>query len=112
MVSLIALSSLLLSVTVSFSVAFADESQKRIEDLEKQIKELKQKVEKMENTLTRSNGFMIVANVTCDIHTPFDGDFTATELSETAARQSVTDKCLQKLSDKSRCLPQFVICKK
>jgi uncharacterized protein (DUF342 family) len=112
MVFLIKLASLLLSVSVSFSVAFADESQKRIEDLEKQIKELKQKVEKMENTLTRSNGFMIVANVTCDINTPFDGSFTATELSETAARQSVTDKCLQKLSDKSRCLPQFVVCKK
>ncbi len=96
----------------SFTLVFADESQKRVEELEKQIKELKQKVEKMENTLTRSNGFMIVANVTCDIHTPFDGDFTATELSETAARQSVTDKCLQKVPDKSRCLPQFITCKK
>ncbi len=100
------------SFLFSTSSAFADDSQKRIEELEKQIKELKQKVEKMENTLTRSNGFMIVANVTCDIHTPFDGDFTATELSETAARQSVTKQCTDKLSDKSRCLPQFVTCKK
>ena len=102
----------LLSLIITSSSAFADDSQKRIEELEKQLKELKQKVEKMENTLTKSNGFMIVANVTCDIHTPFDGDFTATELSETAARQSVIKQCTDKLSDKSRCLPQFVICKK
>jgi hypothetical protein len=105
---LLTVSGLILSMTC----AFADNSQKRIEDLEKQVKELSQKVERMENTLTRSNGFMIVANVTCDIHTPFDGVFTATELSETAARQSVTKQCTDKLSDKSRCLPQFVTCKK
>lgn len=101
-----------LSVLLFSIGAFAEDSQKRIEDLEKQLKNLQQKVEKMENTLTRSNGFMIVANVTCDIHTPFDGDFTATELSETAARQSVMKQCTDKLSDKSRCLPQFVTCKK
>jgi hypothetical protein len=95
-----------------WTLASADDSQKRIEALENQVKELKQKVEKMENTLTRSNGFMIVANVTCDIRTPFDGEFTATELSETAARQSVAEKCLQKVPDKSRCLPQFITCKK
>lgn len=96
------------------SLAFANDAalQKRVEDMEKQLKGLKEKVEKMENTLTKSNGFMIVSNVSCDIKTPFNGEFTATELSETAARRSVIEKCEQKVPDKTQCLPQFVQCKK
>ncbi len=96
------------------SVGLANEAalQKRVEDMEKQLKGLKDKVEKMENTLTKSNGFMIVSNVSCDIKTPFDGEFTATELSESAARRSVIEKCEQKVPDKTQCLPQFVQCKK
>ena len=87
-------------------------TQKRLDEMEKQLKNLKDKVEKMESTLTKSNGFMIVANVSCDIKTPFDGEFTATELSESAARQAVIEKCKQKVPDKTQCLPQFVQCKK
>jgi hypothetical protein len=97
-----------------FQTALAQDAntQKRLEDMEKQLKSLKEKVEKMENTLTKSNGFMIVANVSCEIQTPFDGTFEATELSETAARNSVTEKCKQKVPDKTQCLPQFVKCRK
>lgn len=96
------------------ALCFADDAalQKRMEEMEKQIKGLQQKVEKMENTLTKSNGFMIVANVSCDIKTPFNGEFNATELSETAARRAVIEKCEQKVPDKTQCLPQFVQCKK
>lgn len=94
------------------SLSFADSAQDRLDGMESELKNLKARVEKMESTLTRSNGFMIVANVTCDIKTPFDGNYTATELSETAARTSVMDKCKQKVPDKTQCLPQFVQCKK
>lgn len=92
--------------------SFAQSDQKRLDDMEKKLKTLSEKVEKLENTLTKSNGFMIVANVTCDIKTPFNGEFTATELSESAARSSVMEKCQQKVPDKTQCLPQFVTCKK
>lgn len=87
-------------------------TQKRLDDMEKQLKTLKDKVDKMESTLTKSNGFMIVANVSCDIKTPFDGEFNATELSESAARLAVIEKCKQKVPDKTQCLPQFVQCRK
>ncbi len=106
---------LLFTGMILFSLAtFAQEAstQKRLDEMEKQLKTLKDKVEKMESTLTKSNGFMIVANVSCDIKTPFDGEFTATELSETAARSAVIEKCKQKVPDKTQCLPQFIQCKK
>ncbi|MBY0383567.1 hypothetical protein K2X05_00275 [bacterium] len=92
--------------------SFAQSDQKRLDEMENKLKTLSEKVEKLEKTLTKSNGFMIVANVNCTIKTPFDGEFTATELSESAARSSVTEKCQQKVPDKTQCLPQFVVCKK
>ena len=87
-------------------------SNKRMDALEAQVKALQEKVDKMESVLNKPGGLNIMANVSCEIHTPFDGDYVATELSETAARNSVMEQCRQKLSDKTQCLPQFVKCKK
>lgn len=103
---------LVLLISLMSHSGFAQNDQKRLDDMEKKLKTLSEKVEKLENTLTKSNGFMIVANVNCTIKTPFDGEFTATELSESAARSSVMEKCQQKVPDKTQCLPQFVVCKK
>lgn len=99
-------------VCITTLSSWAQSDQKRLDEMEKKLKTLSEKVEKLESTLTKSNGFMIVANVNCTIKTPFDGEFTATELSENAARSSVMEKCQQKVPDKTQCLPQFVSCKK
>ena len=84
----------------------------RVDELEKSVATLQDKVQKMESTLMKGGGFMITANYTCELSTPFDGDYTATELSEQAARTSVLDQCQTKARDKNQCLPVLVKCNK
>ena len=86
--------------------------QSRIEELEKSVQVLQQKVEKMESTLMKGGGFMITTNASCEIETPFNGTFSATELSEKAARRSVIEQCKEKLSDHNQCGEISVKCKK
>lgn len=101
---------------ILFSASFARSedtaTSKRLDALEAQVKSLQEKLNKMDTVLAKPGGLNIMANVSCQISTPFDGDYVATELSETAARNSVMEKCREKLSDKTQCLPQFVRCKK
>lgn len=103
----------IITLIFSFSYTWADEaSNKRLEALESKVKSLEEKVNKLDSVLMKPGGLNIIANVSCEINTPFNGDYVATELSETAARNSVMEKCREKLSDKTQCLPQFVKCKK
>lgn len=103
---------LIASAFSSFCLAEDAKTQRRIDELERSVKTLNEKVEKMESTLMKGGGFMIVANVTCEINTPFNGEYAATELSEQAARNSVIEQCKAKVPDATQCLPQFVKCKK
>ncbi len=89
-----------------------DALRKRIAELEQTVQNLQEKVNRMESTLTKGGGFMIVANYTCEISTPFDGNFSATELSEKAAKSSVIDQCKSKVADKNQCSDFFVKCHK
>ena len=90
----------------------ADKLRRRVDELENTVKALQDKIQKMEATLMKGGGFMIVANFTCEIKTPFDGEYTATELSESAARNSVMEQCKAKASDKNQCSSLFVKCSK
>ena len=84
---------IILAVALVTSInAQADDSQ-RIEDLERQVKTLTEKVNKMESTFNKGGGFMLTPHFTCVIETPFNGTYSATELSETAAREGAITKC-------------------
>ncbi len=94
------------------SRAEQDRLRAKVEELEKTVKSLEDKVGKMESTLMKGGGFMITANTTCEINTPFDGAYVSTELSEKAARLAVMEKCREKVADKSLCTDMFVKCAK
>jgi len=89
-----------------------DRLRQRVDELEKNVQTLQDKVQKMESTLMKGGGFMITANYTCELNTPFDGEYTATELSEKAAKTSVMEKCQSKARDKGQCLPLLIKCNK
>lgn len=101
----------LLILTFS-SPALAKESE-RIEKLEAQLKTLSARVETLEGQLkqVQKGGFTIVPVVNCEIITPFDGTFNASELSKTAATNSVVEKCKAKASNQSDCASKHVVCK-
>ncbi len=112
MLPMIQIAMLILSTAVPFAHANDARLQQKVDELEKSVRSLEDKVQKMESTLMKGGGFMIVANYTCDIDTPFNGSYSSTELSEKAARQSVMDKCREKVSDATQCSATFVKCKK
>lgn len=96
----------------SFAETTSPRNQDRIDELEKSVKVLQEKVNKMESTLMKGGGFMIVANYTCTIDAPFNGPFSATELSEKTARDSVIAQCREKNKDNGQCDPGRVKCGK
>lgn len=99
-------------VLTSMTWAQDAKTQKRLDELERSVKTMQEKIEKMESTLIKNGGFMLTANFTCEINTPFNGSYVATELSETAAKRSVMDKCKHSVPDNSQCTEMFVQCKK
>jgi hypothetical protein len=103
---------LVLSLWPFSAIADDEKLQKRIDELEKQVKVLSEKVNKMDSTFNKGGGFMLTPHFTCEIEVPFEGTFTATELSEKAARNSVVEQCREKLKKDNRCDNFNVSCKK
>lgn len=103
---------LLLTLFISGTAHANDAQSKRIEELERQVKTLTDKVDKMESTFNKGGGFMLTPHFTCEIDAPFNGPFTATELSEQAARASVMEKCKAVNKNNGQCEPASIKCKK
>lgn len=105
---------ILLFAFLSSGTASADDAQlrKRIDELERQVKTMGEKVDKMDSTFNKGGGFMLTPHFTCTIDAPFNGPFTATELSEQAARTSVIEQCRAVNKNNGQCEVASVKCKK
>ena len=101
-----------ISMTVSPALSLAKESE-RVVQLESQVAALTARVEALEVTFkqVKKGGFTIVPVVNCEITTPVNGNFTATELTKPAASSLVVEKCKEKASNKNDCAPNRVVCK-
>jgi len=97
-----------LLLAFSFLSSGAD-SNARIQELEKKMQALEERMGKIEAT-AKGGGFMAVPSYSCEINTPFDGKFESTQLSETAARETVMGDCRKNVKDTSQCQPLFVKC--
>lgn len=81
---------------------------RRIYDLERAVEQLQRKVFKLE--LGNANP-PAASMTTCYLKTPFDGTFSATEATETAARAKVLEKCT-KASSETFCQERNLKCGK
>lgn len=93
------------------SSAFAN-NQERITELEAQVKDLSQRLTQLEGQLksVKTGGFTITPVVNCELTTPFDGQYTASELSKSAATNAVIEKCKEKANNKAECFSSRVVC--
>lgn len=93
------------------STAFANDSA-RIAELEAQVKDLSQRLAQIEGQLkqVKTGGFNITPVANCELTTPFDGSYTASELSKAAATNTVIEKCKEKANNKAECFASRVVC--
>lgn len=107
----ILISSFALSFLCFYNTAFADDSAK-VAELEAQVKDLSQRLSQIEGQLkqVKGGGFTIVPVTNCELTTPFDGNYTASELSKAAAKTAVIEKCKEKANNKNECFESRVVC--
>lgn len=93
-------------------VAVAEDSPK-VKTLETQVQNLTARVEAMEAHFReiKKGGFNLVAVKNCELKTPYDGNYTATELSNAAAIAVIVDTCMKKAKNKNECNADRVVCK-
>ena len=84
---------------VTFSQAQTN-TDARLNDLEKTVKSLEDKVRRLESMATQTKpGSSTLTYSTCYIETPFNGTFSATEVTEDGARFGAMEKCSKTLND-------------
>lgn len=82
----------------------------RVQRLEMAVEQLQRKVFDLENS--KSSALPSSSFTTCYIKTPFDGTFTATEATETAARAGALEKCNNKSKSSIYCEEKDMKCGK
>lgn len=103
---------LLTSVILIPTLAFAHEGP-IVKELEAKVQNLSTRLEVLEGHFknVQKGGFSIVAVQNCELNTPFDGNYVATELSKAAAIAVIVENCKQKAKNKHECVAQRVVCK-
>lgn len=92
--------------------AFAHESP-AVKELETKVQNLSLRLETLEKHFksVQQGGISIVPVQNCELVTPFDGNFAATELSKPAAIALIVENCKQKAKNKQDCVSTRVVCK-
>ncbi|MCC6137046.1 MAG: hypothetical protein IT287_00305 [Bdellovibrionaceae bacterium] len=104
---------LFLTVFATYPASSYAKGDERLAQLESQVAALTTRIEAMEANFkqVKKGGFTIVPVVSCELTTPVNGSFTATELTKPAALTLVIEKCKEKASNKNDCAANRVVCK-
>lgn len=88
-----------LFILITFSQAQTN-AESRLAALEQSVKSLEEKIRKLESTALQNKSSLATPGYfTCYVETPFNGTFSATEVTEDGARFAAMEKCSKSLNE-------------